>query len=79
MLGNLNVCIAGPFLNPIGHTTQPGLGLLGNLVIGVVGALLGGFVFGLLGISVGSLLGSLLLATASAIALLLAIRVFQRA
>jgi uncharacterized membrane protein YeaQ/YmgE (transglycosylase-associated protein family) len=32
-----------------------GFGLLGNIVVGVIGAVLGGFVFGLLGISAGGL------------------------
>ena len=32
-----------------------GFGLLGNIIIGVIGAVLGGFVFGLLGISAGGL------------------------
>ena len=30
-----------------------GFGLLGNMVVGIIGAVLGGFVFGLLGISAG--------------------------
>jgi uncharacterized membrane protein YeaQ/YmgE (transglycosylase-associated protein family) len=56
-----------------------GFGLLGNLVIGVIGALLGGFLFGLLGIYAGGLLGSLITATVGAIALLLVLRVVKRA
>jgi uncharacterized membrane protein YeaQ/YmgE (transglycosylase-associated protein family) len=47
-----------------------GLGLIGDLVVGVIGALLGGFVFGQLGIHAGGLLGSLLMATLGAIGLL---------
>ena len=30
-----------------------GFGLLGNIVVGIIGAVIGGFVFGLLGISAG--------------------------
>lgn len=47
-----------------------GLGLLGNLVVGVVGALVGGFVFRLLGLSAHGLVGSLITATAGAALLL---------
>ncbi len=47
-----------------------GFGLVGNLIVGVIGALLGGFVFGLLGISAGGLIGSIITATVGAIVLL---------
>ena len=56
-----------------------GLGLVGNLVVGVIGALLGGFLFNLLGINVGGLIGLLIMATVGAIVLLLLIRLFKRA
>jgi uncharacterized membrane protein YeaQ/YmgE (transglycosylase-associated protein family) len=47
-------------------------GLVGNLIIGVIGALLGGFLFGALKIDLGGmgLLGSLISATIGAIVLL---------
>ena len=32
-----------------------GFGLLGNIIVGVIGALIGGFLFGLLGIAAGGL------------------------
>jgi uncharacterized membrane protein YeaQ/YmgE (transglycosylase-associated protein family) len=51
-----------------------GLGLIGNLVVGVIGALLGVFLFGLLGIHMGGLLGGLFMATVGAIVLLLLLR-----
>lgn len=47
-----------------------GFGLLGNIVVGILGAVVGGFVFGLLGISAGGLLGSIVTATAGAALLL---------
>jgi uncharacterized membrane protein YeaQ/YmgE (transglycosylase-associated protein family) len=47
-----------------------GFGLLGDLVLGVIGAVVGGFLFGLLGITAGSLIGSLITATVGAVALL---------
>lgn len=56
-----------------------GLGLVGNLVIGVIGALLGGFLFNLLGINVGGLVGLLLMATVGAIVLLFLMRLIKRA
>jgi uncharacterized membrane protein YeaQ/YmgE (transglycosylase-associated protein family) len=55
-----------------------GFGLLGDLVIGVIGALLGGFLFGRLGISGGGLLGSLVLATIGAILLIVLLRLIRR-
>ena len=47
-----------------------GFGLLGNIVVGIIGAILGGFVFGLLGISAGGFIGSIVTATAGAALLL---------
>ena len=46
------------------------LGLLGNLVVGVIGALLGGFLFRLVGLGPTSLLGQLIAATVGAVLLL---------
>jgi uncharacterized membrane protein YeaQ/YmgE (transglycosylase-associated protein family) len=56
-----------------------GFGLLGDLVIGIIGALLGGFIFGQLDISAGGLIGSLVTATIGAIVLLFLIRLIKRA
>ena len=36
-----------------GNLMRGGFGLLGNIVVGILGAVIGGFVFGLLGITVG--------------------------
>ena len=46
------------------------MGLLMNLVLGVVGALVGGFLFGLIGIDAGGFIGSLIIATLGAILVL---------
>jgi uncharacterized membrane protein YeaQ/YmgE (transglycosylase-associated protein family) len=54
-----------------------GFGMLGDLIIGVIGALLGGFLFGLLGITAGGLLGNLITATVGAIALIALLRVIK--
>ena len=41
-----------------------GLGLTGNLVVGVVGALVGGFLFRMLGVTAGGLVGQIVIAAA---------------
>jgi uncharacterized membrane protein YeaQ/YmgE (transglycosylase-associated protein family) len=56
-----------------------GFGLLGNIVVGVIGAVLGGFLFSLLGISAGGLVGSLITAVAGAAVLLLIVGVLKKA
>ncbi|MEE9561993.1 MAG: GlsB/YeaQ/YmgE family stress response membrane protein [Thermoanaerobaculia bacterium] len=48
-----------------------GFGLVGNLLVGVIGAILGGWLFGELGISVGGHFGSLITALVGAVVLLL--------
>lgn len=56
-----------------------GFGILGDLIVGVIGALLGGFLFGQLGIAAGGgLLGSLVVATIGAIILLFLLRLIRR-
>ncbi|MFO1095348.1 MAG: GlsB/YeaQ/YmgE family stress response membrane protein [Planctomycetaceae bacterium] len=55
-----------------------GFGLVGDLVVGVIGALLGGWLFGLAGIGAGGLLGQLVVATVGAIVLLLLLRLIKR-
>jgi uncharacterized membrane protein YeaQ/YmgE (transglycosylase-associated protein family) len=47
-----------------------GFGLVGNIVIGIIGALVGGFLFGLLGIHAGGFLGSIVMATIGAVLLI---------
>jgi uncharacterized membrane protein YeaQ/YmgE (transglycosylase-associated protein family) len=56
-----------------------GFGLLGNIVVGIIGAVLGGFLFSLLGISAGGPIGSLITAVAGAAVLLLIVGVLKRA
>ena len=56
-----------------------GYGLLGDMVVGVLGAFLGGFLFGTLGFAVdGGLLGSILVATVGAVILITLLRVIKR-
>ncbi len=56
-----------------------GYGILGDIIIGCVGALIGGYVFGLLGIGGGGLIGSLIVATIGAIILVWLVRLIKRA
>ena len=52
--------------------------MVGDLIVGVLGAVLGGFVFGLLGIGASTLLGSLVCATVGAVLLLVILRAIKR-
>lgn len=56
-----------------------GLGVVGNTVVGIIGAVLGGFVFSLLGIITGGFLGSVVMATIGAIILLFVIGAIKKA
>lgn len=57
-----------------------GFGLVGDLVVGVVGAVLGGWLFSTLGASVGGgLLASIIVATIGAVVLLFIVRLIKRA
>jgi uncharacterized membrane protein YeaQ/YmgE (transglycosylase-associated protein family) len=53
-------------------------GVVGNLVIGVIGAVLGGFLFRLLGLLPIGLIGSLVSATVGAVVLLFLLQKFGR-
>ena len=54
-------------------------GILGDLVVGVIGALLGGWLFSVLGIAAGGLIGSIVTAFVGAVVLLLILRLLRRA
>ncbi|WP_103669193.1 GlsB/YeaQ/YmgE family stress response membrane protein [Pseudanabaena sp. BC1403] len=57
-----------------------GFGLVGDIVVGVIGALLGGFLFSTFGVSTGGgLLGSLIVATIGAVVLLFGLRLIKSA
>lgn len=57
-----------------------GFGIVGNIVVGIVGAFIAGLIFPALNISLGGgILGSIVHATLGAVILLLVIRVFKRA
>jgi uncharacterized membrane protein YeaQ/YmgE (transglycosylase-associated protein family) len=56
-----------------------GYGLIGDLIIGVVGAFIGGWLLGAIGIFAGGLIGSLVTATIGAVVLLFLIRLIKKA
>lgn len=53
-----------------------GFGLIGDLVVGVVGAFLGGFLFSALGLKTSGKIGEIITATVGAIVLILIMRYF---
>ena len=56
-----------------------GFGVVGDIVVGVVGALLGGFLFRTLGVSSGgSLIGAIVVATIGAVVFIFLLRLIKR-
>ncbi len=73
IIGAIAGWLAGQFMK------GSGFGLLGDIVVGVIGAFLGGWLFGKLGIwPGGGLLGSLIVAFVGAIILLFLVRLIRR-
>ena len=56
-----------------------GFGVIGDMIVGIIGALLGGWLFGVLGIHAGGLVGSIITAFVGAVVLILILRVIRRA
>jgi len=57
-----------------------GFGVVGDIVVGILGALVGGFLFGVLGFSGGGgLLGSIVIATVGAVVLIFVLRLIKSA
>jgi uncharacterized membrane protein YeaQ/YmgE (transglycosylase-associated protein family) len=57
-----------------------GFGMLGDIIVGIIGALLAGFLFSAFGLSSGGgLLGSLIVATIGAVVLLFGLRLIKSA
>jgi uncharacterized membrane protein YeaQ/YmgE (transglycosylase-associated protein family) len=56
-----------------------GFGVIGDLVVGVLGAFIGGWLFSLLGITTWGVLGSILVALCGAILLLWVVRLVRPA
>jgi len=55
-----------------------GYGIVGDMIVGVIGALLGGWLFSLVGISAGGLIGSIIVAFIGACVLILILRAIRR-
>lgn len=73
IIGAIAGWLAGQFMK------GSGFGLLGDIVVGVIGALLGGWLFGQLGLwPGGGLIGSLIVAFVGAIILLFIVRLIKR-
>jgi uncharacterized membrane protein YeaQ/YmgE (transglycosylase-associated protein family) len=73
IIGAIAGWLAGQFMK------GRGFGLLGDIVVGVIGALLGGWLFGQLGLwPGGGRIGSLIVAFVGAIILLFLVRLIKR-
>jgi uncharacterized membrane protein YeaQ/YmgE (transglycosylase-associated protein family) len=59
-------------------TKGSGFGVLGDIVIGVIGAFVGGFLFRLVGLSAGGTIGSIIVATVGAVVLVLIVRALKK-
>ncbi len=56
-----------------------GFGVIGDIVVGILGALVGGWLFGTLGVSTGGgLLGAIAVATVGAVVLIFVVRLFTK-
>jgi uncharacterized membrane protein YeaQ/YmgE (transglycosylase-associated protein family) len=57
-----------------------GFGVVGDIVVGIIGAVIGGLLFSSLGISAGGgLLGAIIVATIGAVVLIFLLRLIKRA
>ena len=74
LIGMIAGWLAGQFMSGIGY------GVIGDIIVGVVGALIGGLLFQNTGIMPGSgLIGSLIVATTGAIIFLYGLRMVKKA
>ncbi len=55
-----------------------GFGLVGNLIVGVIGAVAGGMIFDAIGVEAGGLIGSIVVAVVGAVILLFAISMIKK-
>jgi uncharacterized membrane protein YeaQ/YmgE (transglycosylase-associated protein family) len=56
-----------------------GFGVIGDMIVGVIGAFLGGWIFSMLGISAGGIIGAIITAFVGAVVLILLLRLIKRA
>lgn len=73
IIGALAGWIAGSIMKGKGY------GIVGNMVIGIIGAVIGGLIFDLVGIAAGGFIGSLITATVGAIVLIYTVRLLKKA
>ncbi len=55
-----------------------GFGIIGNMVVGIVGAVIGGFILGFVGITAGGWIGSIVTATIGALVLLFLVGLIKK-
>ena len=55
-----------------------GFGLVGNIVVGIIGAIIGKIVFGFFGITAGGILGTIIMATIRAAILLFVVGLIKK-
>jgi uncharacterized membrane protein YeaQ/YmgE (transglycosylase-associated protein family) len=60
-------------------TKGSGFSVLGDIVIGVIGAFIGGFLFRLVGFSAGGTIGSIIVATIGAVVLVYVVKAVKKA
>jgi uncharacterized membrane protein YeaQ/YmgE (transglycosylase-associated protein family) len=73
LIGIVAGWLAGTFMK------GSGFGLVGDLILGIIGAIVGGFVFGLLNISAPGIVGELITAVIGAILFIGVLHVIKRA
>ncbi len=56
-----------------------GYGLVGDIIVGIIGAFIGGWLFGRLGIAAGGIIGMIIAATVGSIILIALLRMIKRA
>lgn len=56
-----------------------GYGIVGDMIVGVIGAFIGGWVFSLLGIGAGGIIGQIIVAFVGAVILIAILRAIKRA
>lgn len=54
-----------------------GLGVVGDIIVGIIGAIIGNFVFGLLGFQADNIIGQIISATLGAVVLLFIISFYR--
>lgn len=61
-----------------GRLMKGGYGVVGDSVVGVLGAFIGGFLFRVLGLHASGLVGRIIVATCGAVALIYVLRLLKR-